>query len=318
MRAFVTGVAGFIGSRLAARLLEQGVQVVGLDALTDYYDPDVKRDRVTQLDAQSDFHFLAADLLSNGWQEQLKEVEVVFHQAAQPGVRASWADGFPDYTANNVLATQRLLEAVRDQHHEARRSVLRRVVYASSSSVYGDALTFPTREDALPRPHSPYGVTKLAAEHLCGVYARNWDIPTVSLRYFTVYGGGQRPDMALHRMIAAALGGPAFPLFGDGTQRRDFTHVDDIVAANLAAVDAALAPGEVINLAGGSDATVHDLLRLVSDQVGVEVPVEEQVAQAGDVRRTGGDINKARDLLRWSPKVGLYDGIAEQVSWLRS
>lgn len=317
MRAFVTGVAGFIGSRLAARLLEQGVQVVGLDALTNYYDPDVKRDRVTQLDAQSGFHFVAADLLSDGWQEQLKDVEVVFHQAAQPGVRASWADGFTDYAANNVLATQRLLEAVRDQHHEARRSVLRRVVYASSSSVYGDALTFPTREDALPRPHSPYGVTKLAAEHLCGVYARNWEIPTVSLRYFTVYGGGQRPDMALHRMIAAALGGPAFPLFGDGTQRRDFTHVDDIVAANLAAVDAALAPGEVINLAGGSDATVYDLLRLVSDQVGVEVPFAQQVAQAGDVRRTGGDITKARDLLGWWPRVGLYDGIAEQVSWLR-
>jgi len=179
--------------------------------------------------------------------------------------------------------------------------------------VYGDAMTFPTAEHVLPQPYSPYGVTKLAAEHLCGVYARNWGVPTVSLRYFTVYGGGQRPDMALHRMIAAARGGPAFPLFGDGTQRRDFTHIDDIVAANLAAVDAEVAPGEVINVAGGSEATVNELLELVAELVGSPVQVDQRPGQAGDVRRTGGDTSKARDLLGWQAQVNLSHGVREQV-----
>lgn len=312
MKAFVTGVAGFIGSRLAARLLSEGAEVVGVDSMTDYYDPLIKRSNLARLDARG-FRFVEADLLDDGWQEYLLEADVVFHQAGQPGVRASWAEGFTGYTANNVLATQRLLEAVR-----ALPTTLRRFVYASSSSIYGDAISFPTDERALPQPYSPYGVTKLAAEHLCGVYARNWGIPTVSLRYFTVYGGGQRPDMALQRMIEAALGRGIFPLFGDGNQRRDFTHVDDIVAANIAAVNANLEPGDVINLAGGSDATVHDLLDLVTSAVGVAVPVEQQSAQAGDVSRTGGAITKARTLLGWAPQVTLEEGIAEQVRWSRA
>ena len=322
VRAFVTGVAGFIGSRLATRLLADGHEVVGVDALTDYYDPAIKRARLTGVQSHSTFTFVEADLLADGWQDHLDGVEVVFHQAAQPGVRASWAEGFEGYAANNVLATQRLLEAVRgrvsasasgdgtDGLTGAQR--LRRLVYASSSSVYGDAMTFPTPESVAPSPFSPYGVTKLAAEHLCGVYARNWGVPTVSLRYFTVYGGGQRPDMALHRMIAAARGGPAFPLFGDGTQRRDFTHVDDIVAANLAAVDAEVAPGEVVNIAGGSEATVNELLELVAQVVGSPVQVDQRPGQAGDVRRTGGETSKARELLGWEPRVSLRDGVAEQ------
>ena len=319
---FITGVAGFIGSRLAQRLLKEDIEVVGLDAFTDYYDPAIKRVNVARMQGLPGFRLLEADLLDDGWQHELRGVEVVFHQAAQPGVRASWAEGFAGYAHNNVIATQRLLEAVAElqvdigkieRNAEGLRP-LRRFVYASSSSVYGDAMTFPTTEDSIPRPHSPYGVTKLAAEHLCAVYARNWGIPTVSLRYFTVYGGGQRPDMALNRMIAAALGGPAFPLFGDGKQRRDFTHVDDIVAANLAAASTALEPGEVINLSGGSDATVYDLLELVADAVGSEVPVCHHAAQAGDVRRTGGDTAKARAMLNWVPRVALADGIAEQVA----
>ena len=322
VQALVTGVAGFVGSRLAARLLADGAEVVGIDAFTDYYDVAAKRRNVTGLRHHDSFRLVEGDLLEDGWQHHLDDAEVVFHQAGQPGVRASWAEGFEGYTANNVLATQRLLEAVRARQAAAPDSdggaMLRRFVYASSSSVYGDAMTFPTSESAVPAPFSPYGVTKLAAEHLCGVYARNWGIPTVSLRYFTVYGGGQRPDMALHRMIDAALGGPAFPLFGAGDQRRDFTHVDDIVAANLAAVDAEMAPGEVINIAGGSDATVQDLLALVGEAAGAEVPVEQHSSQAGDVARTGGETSKARRLLGWSPGVALADGIAEQVAWHRS
>lgn len=317
MRALVTGAAGFIGSRLTARLLDAGAEVVAIDAFTDYYDPGIKRANLARLAGRAGFQPVEADLLDDGWQHHLDGIEVVFHQAAQPGVRASWSDGFAGYTANNVLATQRLLEAVRASAHRG-SSALRRFVYASSSSVYGDAMVFPTREDGLLKPVSPYGVTKLAGEHLCGVYARNWGLPAVSLRYFTVYGGGQRPDMALSRMIAAALGGPPFPLYGDGTQRRDFTHVDDIVEANLAVAAARVPPGEVINLAGGSDADVRDLLRIVADATGRDVPVVQHDAQAGDVERTGGDTTRARELLGWTPQVPLADGIAEQVAWVRS
>lgn len=316
MKALVTGAAGFIGSRLVRRLLDDGFEVVGIDALTDYYDPAFKRRNLAFAAGHRRFTFIEADLLCDGWQHHLDGTQVVFHHAAQPGVRASWSDGFAAYTANNVLATQRLLEAVR-----ASRDIdasLTRFIYASSSSVYGDALSFPTSEEALPLPYSPYGVTKLAAEHLCGVYARNWGLPTVSLRYFTVYGGGQRPDMALHRMILAAMGGPPFPLFGDGSQRRDFTHVDDIVDANLRAATAEVEPGGVINLAGGSDATVTDLLRLVEEAAGRAVAVERRPAAPGDVARTGGDTECAQRWLGWTPGVELAEGIAEQVAWQRS
>jgi len=315
MRAMVTGAAGFIGSRLSARLLDEGYEVVGVDAFTPYYDPAIKRRNVADLLDHDGFELIEANLLGEGWQQALDDVELVFHHAAQPGVRASWADGFEEYAQNNVVATQRLLEAVRERRSEGG---LRRFVYASSSSVYGDAMTYPTPETALPAPYSPYGVTKLAGEHLCGVYARNWGIPTVSLRYFTVYGGGQRPDMAVHRMIDAALGGPPFPLFGDGSQQRDFTHVDDIVAANMAAVEAELAPGELLNVAGGTEASVRELLEAVCKVVGAEIPVERQGTQPGDVARTGADASRAVTLLQWAPKVSLVHGLSQHAHWVRT
>jgi UDP-glucuronate 4-epimerase len=313
MRALITGVAGFVGSRLASRLLDDGSEVVGLDSFTEYYDPSLKRHNVQPLLGRKDFRLVESDLLDPGWEGHLDGIDVVFHQAGQPGVRASWEHGFEAYTARNVLATQRLLEVLRARH-EAGDGV-QRLVYASSSSVYGDAMTFPTHEDLLPAPFSPYGVTKLAAEHLCGVYARNWGLPSVSLRYFTVYGGGQRPDMALYRMIEAALHGTSFPRFGDGSQRRDFTHVDDVVAANLAAVHADVRPGEVINIAGGSNATVADLLDLVGESVGRSIEIDQRPPQPGDVARTGGETAKAKELLGWSPMVSLVEGIKEQVAW---
>lgn len=315
MKALVTGAAGFIGSRLSAALLDDGWTVVGLDAFTDYYDPAVKRAAVAPLRTRPRFTLAETDLLADGWQQHLDGVDVVFHHAAQPGVRASWAEGFADYTARNVLATQRLLEAVR-AHTETGGAALTRLVYASSSSLYGDALTYPTSEDAVPAPFSPYGVTKLAAEHLCGVYARNWGVPSVALRYFTVYGGGQRPDMALHRMIRAATGGPPFPLYGDGSQRRDFTHVSDVVAANLAAVTAPVPAGTAVNIAGGSDTTVTDLLEIVAEVTGRRVEVTAEPAAKGDVARTGGSTERAARLLGWSPQMPLRDGIAEQAAVL--
>ena len=305
MRAVVTGVAGFIGSTLADRLLADGWSVVGVDCFTPYYDVAVKRSNLP-----AGVTLVEADLRTAGLVELLEGIDVVFHQAAQPGVRLSWSDGFGDYVSHNVLATQRLLEA-------ARAVGLPRLVYASSSSVYGNAARYPTTEDDLPAPHSPYGVTKLAAEHLCGLYAANWGVPTVSLRYFTVYGPRQRPDMAFHRLCESALGQTPFPLYGDGGAVRDFTFVDDVVAANVAAAAADVAPGTVVNVAGGGEAVMSEVIDLVGELAGQPVPIDRQPAQAGDVDRTGGSIERAAALLGWSPTVGLHAGLAAQLEWHR-
>ncbi|MCB0969696.1 MAG: NAD-dependent epimerase/dehydratase family protein, partial [Ilumatobacter sp.] len=203
-----------------------------------------------------------------------------FHLAGQPGVRSSWGSGFPEYTTRNIDATQRLLEACRG------RSGLRRFVYASSSSIYGDAESYPTREDIRPQPVSPYGVTKLGAEHLCTLYATNFDVPTVSLRYFTVYGPGQRPDMAFTRFIKAAIGGRAVSIYGSGEQVRDFTYVDDVVSANVLAATRDVARGAVFNVAGGSHATVNEVLGILGELTGSALRTEHLAGAAGDVKRT--------------------------------
>jgi nucleoside-diphosphate-sugar epimerase len=226
-------------------------------------------------------------------------------------VRASWAAGFVDYVAHNVLGTQRLLEAA------VGRGV-GRFVYASSSSVYGNAVRYPTGEDDLPRPQSPYGVTKLAAEHLCSLYAANHGLSTVSLRYFTVYGPRQRPDMAMHRLIEAALSGGSFPRYGDGSQVRDFTYVDDIVAGNVLAASADVPGGTVVNLAGGSSTSMASVFSLVGSLVGRPVVVDALPPAPGDVDRTGGSVERASALLGWSPSVGLEDGLRRQVDWHRA
>ena len=311
MRAVVTGCAGFIGSTLTDALLAQGHEVTGVDCLTDYYDPATKRANLAAASSHPDLTLIEADLRTADLARVLEGAEVVFHQAGQPGVRLSWAGGFADYDSHNVLATQRLLEAVR-------RAPTARVVFASSSSVYGQAARYPTTEDDLPGPHSPYGVTKLAAEHLCNLYAANWGLHTVSLRYFTVYGPRQRPDMAFHRLIEAALAGTAFPLYGDGSALRDFTYVDDVVAANLAAATAEVPPGTVVNIAGGGEISMAALLDLAGEVLGVPVDVEGQPSQAGDVARTGGRIDRAKDLLGWAPAVPINEGFARQAAWHRA
>lgn len=226
-------------------------------------------------------------------------------------MRLSWSDGFQTYDECNVLATQRLLEA-------ARQAGTPRVVYASSSSVYGNAGRYPVLETDLPRPHSPYGVTKLAAEHLCNLYARNYGVSTVSLRYFTVYGPRQRPDMAHHRLIEAALDQTNFPLYGDGSHIRDFTFVGDAVRANVLAGTADVAPGTVVNICAGGSTVMRDLIDAVGKAVGQPVPVEQQPEQPGDVRQTGGSNELAAMELGWSPATSLADGIAAQVDWHRS
>jgi nucleoside-diphosphate-sugar epimerase len=312
VRALVTGVAGFVGSHLAGALLAQGDAVVGVDCFTPYYGRAAKEDNLAGARAHPNFQLVEADMRTCDLTALLDDVDVVFHQAAQAGVRLSWSDGFADYVGHNVLATQRLLEAV----HAARPSA--RVVYASSSSVYGNQPRYPTREDDLPRPYSPYGVTKLAAEHLCGLYAENWSISTVSLRYFTVFGPRQRPDMSIHRLCEAALRAEVFPRFGDGTQVREFTYVDDIVRGNLAAAGADVPPGTPLNLAGGGEITLNDLIGLVAELAGVPVKIEDRPSQPGDALRNGGAIDRARQVLGWEPAVSLRDGVTAQLAWHRS
>jgi nucleoside-diphosphate-sugar epimerase len=306
----VTGAAGFVGSHLAERLAADGHHVIAVDCLTDYYDVSQKRASFDLLGRLPGCRLRSDDLRTADLDALLDGVEVVFHQAGQPGVRASW-DAFASYVEHNVEVTQRLLAAA------ARRGV-RRFVYASSSSVYGDAGSYPTREDDLPRPVSPYGVTKLAAEHLCGVYAANFAVPTVSLRYFTVYGPRQRPDMAMHRMIEAALADEAFSVFGDGHQVRDFTFVADVVEANLLAGFTDVAPGTVVNVAGGTAATLLDVASLIEDLTGRRLALRFEDVQRGDVVRTGGSIDRATAVLGWEPRVDLRDGLAAQVAWHRA
>ncbi len=306
----VTGAAGFVGSHLVDALLERGDTVVGIDCFTPYYPPAWKRRNLDAALGSDRFTLVDDDLCDADLVSLLDGCDTVFHQAGQPGVRLSWSDGFPDYAHHNVLATQRLLES-------ALVAGVRRVVYASSSSVYGNQDRYPTVETDRPRPCSPYGVTKLAAEHLCSLYAENWGLSAVALRYFTVFGPRQRPDMSIHRLCEATLTGASFPRFGDGTQVREFTHVSDVVAANLLAADACVAPGSVINVAGGGEITLNGLISLVADLAGAPVVIEDHPAQAGDALRNGGATERARTLLGWAPRVSLRDGVASQLAWHR-
>jgi nucleoside-diphosphate-sugar epimerase len=306
VRALVTGCAGFIGHHLVSALLDREVRVLGVDSLTDYYDPEIKLARLRDLESKEGFQGMQGDLLQMDLVHLTKQVDIIFHLAGQPGVRASWSDGFREYVERNVLATQQLLEA-------SRSADLSRFVFASSSSVYGNATEYPCSETALPKPFSPYGVTKLAGERLCVAYAENFALPTVSLRYFTVYGPGQRPDMAFKRMIDAALGGSPFPLFGDGGARRDFTFVEDVVDATIRAGMAELSPGLVINVAGSETFSVAEVLAEIGEIVGRAVPVERKGAVSGDVTRTGGDARLAHELLGWQPQVSMSEGLRRQV-----
>lgn len=306
-RALVTGAAGFVGSHLVEALVEGGWDVVGIDTFSPYYDVAQKHSNAASLGNLANFELRREDLLDVDLDELLADVDVVFHQAGQPGVRASW-DEFGSYVAANIDVTQRLLAA-------AARRRLQRFVLASSSSVYGDADVYPTSETTLPAPMSPYGVTKLSAEHLCGVYARNWSVPTVALRYFTVYGPRQRPDMAMHRLVEAAIDGTPFPLFGDGSQVRDFTYVADTVSANLVVADADLDPGSVFNVAGGGAHSMLDVISLIETLVGRPVILDRKGHQAGDVVRTGGSVDAIRAVTNWRARTTLEEGLSRQVDW---
>ncbi|CAM3177940.1 nucleoside-diphosphate-sugar epimerase [Williamsia muralis] len=308
----VTGSAGFIGSTLAQRLLDDGCDVVGIDCITDYYDPERKRQNLKLLRNYDNFTFVEADLRTDVSlvDAVVAECDVIYHQAGQPGVRSSWSDGFAEYVDRNVLATQRLLESVRGRTDLT-------FVYASSSSVYGNAASWPCTEQSVPRPFSPYGVTKLSAEHLVSLYAENFGLHSTSLRYFTVYGPRQRPDMAFTKFIESAQSGEELTLYGDGTQVRDFTYVDDIVEANILAATSRPS-GQVYNLSGATHATVNDVIRVLGDIHGAPIGVNRIGSQAGDVRRTDGDSAKIKAELGWKPTVGLEEGLARQYDWCLS
>jgi UDP-glucuronate 4-epimerase len=309
VKAVVTGAAGFIGSHLAASLLADGHEVLGIDCFTDYYPRPIKQQNLAPLAAHAGFRMLEERLQDAALARHLEGASVVFHLAAQAGVRASWGREFSHYTEHNVLATQRLLEAAL----EAGRP---RVVYASSSSVYGDAPSLPLREDGPCRPVSPYGVTKLAAEHLALLYHRNHGLATVSLRFFTVYGPRQRPDMAFHRFLKAARDGQELTLFGDGSQTRDFTYVDDIVTAVRAAALSGR-PGSVYNVGGGERVALNEVLRLIESVTGRRLRIRHQEPQMGDMKDTFADTSAASRDLGFRSTVPLAEGLAREWQWIR-
>jgi nucleoside-diphosphate-sugar epimerase len=320
LKYLITGAAGFVGSSITDRLLSLGHEVIGIDCFTDYYSRSFKEANLAQARDNSKFKLIQEDLVNLAIKKDdsnlselhalVNSVDVIFHQAAQAGVRASWGASFNSYTHNNIFGTQVLLEACKNAPK------LKKVVYASSSSIYGNAESLPTIEKVIPAPVSPYGVSKLAAEHLMQLYASEFNVPTISLRYFTVFGPRQRPDMAFNRWSRQALSGEAITLYGDGSQSRDFTFISDIVDANIAAADC-LFSGQVYNLGGGTQATVNEVLSFIEKQVG-KLEIVKSERQKGDAKHTSADTKKAQTELGFSPKVSLEQGLLAEIAWMDS
>jgi nucleoside-diphosphate-sugar epimerase len=307
-RALVTGACGFIGSQLCENLLAKGYSVMGVDSFRDYYAEEIKRRNIEHALTKKDFVLLEKDILDL---DSVGEgTEYIFHAAAQPGVRASWGSSFDVYVRDNILATQHLLELCKAH------KVLTRFIYSSSSSIYGDAEALPTPEDSIPKPVSPYGVTKLAGEHLCQLYHKNYGIPTICLRYFTVFGPRQRPDMAFHKFIRAMLSGEAIEVYGDGEQSRDFTYVQDVIRANIIALEKDTVHS-VFNIGGGNQATVNEVIDILQDLIGKEARIVYKEKAKGDVKNTSADICRARRELGFEPQFSLEDGLKKEIEWIR-
>jgi UDP-glucose 4-epimerase len=308
MRALITGVAGFIGSHLAGRLLDEGATVTGLDSFTDYYARPIKEANLSTVASRPRFEFVETSIHDADLDRLLEDVTHVFHLAAQAGVRRSWGRDFRIYTANNIDATQVLLESLVGHPIE-------KLVYASSSSIYGDDAPIPMHEQVLPRPVSPYGVTKLAAEQLCHLYVVNHGVPATAVRYFTVYGPRQRPDMGFHCFLKAAINGAPITVYGDGEQTRDFTYVDDAVAATLLAAERGVV-GRAYNIGGGSRVSINHVLDLIGQISGRTLDVRRVAPQKGDMRDTYADTTLARADLGFQPKTSLREGLSAEYQWL--
>jgi len=310
----VTGCAGFIGSHLSERLVDEGYSVVCVDCFTSYYSPMLKRLNVKNLVKRSNFKLVELDLSEVPVDELaslLRGVDYVVHEAAQPGVRGSWGLDFQTYVRHNIIATQKLLEAVTGADS------VKRFIFASSSSVYGNVGEGLLREDLPLKPFSPYGVTKLTGEALCRAYYENFNVPIVVLRYFTVYGPRQRPDMAFHRFIKAMIRSEPIEIYGDGSQVRDFTYVNDVVNATIRALEVDEAIGEVINVGSNKPVRLIDAIKLIAEILGVEPRVIFKKEQKGDVKYTYADISKATRLLGWKPATPLKEGLENQVLWMK-
>jgi UDP-glucose 4-epimerase len=310
LKALVTGAAGFIGSNLTEQLLEKGYEVIGVDCFIDYYDRSLKENNMNSFKGHKNFTFIEDNINNIDFEKLLKNIDYIFHQAAQAGVRSSWGEDFEIYTYNNIMGTQKLLEAVKE-------SDIKKFVYASSSSVYGDTDKLPMQETNRLQPVSPYGVSKLAGENLCYLYYKNFNVPTISLRYFTVFGERQRPDMAFHIFIKAILQDEQLTVFGDGTQSRNFTHVDDIVKANILAAESDIA-GEIFNIGGdGKRVVLNDAIDLMEKLIGKKANREYQQVVKGDVKHTSADTSKAKELLCYEPEVDFENGLKREIDFLK-
>jgi UDP-glucose 4-epimerase len=309
MTYLVTGAAGFIGSHLSESLIRRGKKVIGIDCFSPYYPRKIKEENIRSLCHEKDFRFLEADLYEIDLKEIIGDVDYILHLAAQPGVRGSWGRRFQDYVKNNIEVTQRLLETVKDVG-------IKKLIYASSSSVYGDCSLPMIEDDTALHPVSPYGVTKLSAESLCYLYWKNFSLPVVSIRYFTVYGERQRPDMAFFRFIKAIIQDEPISVFGDGSQTRDFTYIGDAVDGTLLALEYG-EPGEVFNIGGGERTSIRDSIDIIARIAGKEAKVRHLDTEKGDVRDTYADITKARERIGYCPKISLREGLKRQFNWIK-
>lgn len=309
MKYLVTGVAGFIGSHLAERLVAQGEQVTGVDCFTDYYPRWIKEQNMAGLRGKKTFEFIEADLRTAELKPLLSRADNIFHLAAQAGVRSSWGKDFEHYLENNVKVTQRLLEAMLEFPQT-------KMVFASTSSVYGDTDQYPTPEHALKRPFSPYGVTKLACESLCYLYYKNFGARVTMLRFFTVFGARQRPDMAFHKFIRATLLGEPIGIYGDGSQTRDYTYIQDIISGAIAAM-AKGRIGEAYNLGGGHQTKLMDAVELIFQLCGKKSEIKYLSLQKGDVKETLADTQKARKELAYNPQGSVELGLKEEIDWVK-
>jgi len=310
LKSLVTGAAGFIGSTLTEELLQKGHQVIGIDCFIDYYERSLKENNISSFIDNDNFILIEENINNLDFKKLLKDVDYIFHQAAQAGVRSSWGEDFEIYTHNNIMGTQRLLEA-------AKESNINKFVYASSSSVYGDTDQLPMKETNRLQPVSPYGVSKLAGENLCYLYYKNFNVPTVSLRYFTVFGERQRPDMAFHIFIKAILQDEKLTIFGDGKQSRNFTHVQDIVKANILAAESDAA-GEIFNIGGdGKRVVLNEAIDLMEEIIGKKANREYQKVVKGDVKHTSADTSKAKKMLGYEPEVEFKEGLEREVEFLK-